>query len=66
MSHSLNLSTNNLKQLCLECVNIARDAGDAILTIYDIGFNVEEKEDKSPLTDADLASHNLILQPARP
>ena len=62
MSHTLNLDTNNLKQLCLECVNIARDAGDAILTIYDAGFNVEEKEDKSPLTDADLASHHLILQ----
>ncbi len=62
MSHTLKLDTNNLKRLCLECVNIARDAGDAILAIYDKGFNVEEKEDKSPLTDADLASHNLILQ----
>ena len=62
MSHTLDLDTNNLERLCLECVNIARDAGDAILTIYDKGFNVEEKEDKSPLTDADLASHNLILQ----
>jgi len=57
MSHSL-----NLEELCLECVNIARDAGDAILTIYDAGFNVEEKEDKSPLTDADLAAHNLIIK----
>jgi len=62
MSHSLDLDTNNLKRLCLECVNIARDAGDAILAIYNAGFKVEEKEDKSPLTDADLASHNLILQ----
>lgn len=57
MSHTL-----DLEKLCLECVNIARDAGDAILTIYNTGFSVEEKEDKSPLTDADLASHNLILQ----
>ena len=57
MSHTL-----DLEKLCLECVNIARDAGQAILTIYDAGFNVEEKEDKSPLTDADMASHNLILQ----
>jgi len=62
MSHTLNLDTDNLKRLCLECVNIARDAGDAILTIYNTGFNVEEKEDNSPLTDADLASHKLILQ----
>jgi len=57
MSHSL-----DLQKLCLECINIARDAGDAILSIYDNGFSVEEKEDKSPLTDADLASHNLILK----
>jgi len=57
MNHSL-----NLEQLCLECVDIARDAGVAILAIYDAGFNIEEKEDKSPLTDADLASHNLIIK----
>jgi len=57
MSHSL-----DLEKLCHECVNIARDAGEAILTIYDAGFSIEEKEDKSPLTDADLASHKLILQ----
>ncbi len=57
MTHSL-----DLEKLCFECVNIARDAGKAILTIYDAGFNIKEKEDKSPLTDADLASHNLIIQ----
>ena len=57
MSHTL-----NLEKLCHECVNIARDAGKAIITIYDAGFNIEEKDDKSPLTDADLASHNLIIK----
>lgn len=57
MSHSL-----DLEKLCLECVSIARDAGDAILTIYHAGFKVEQKEDHSPLTDADLASHHLILK----
>ncbi len=57
MSHTL-----NLEKLCHECVSIARDAGQAILTIYDAGFSVEEKEDKSPLTDADLAAHNLIVK----
>lgn len=62
MSLKQDLDTNNLERLCLECVNIARDAGQAILTIYNADFNVEEKEDKSPLTDADMASHNLILQ----
>ncbi|MCG6938417.1 MAG: 3'(2'),5'-bisphosphate nucleotidase CysQ [Gammaproteobacteria bacterium] len=62
MSHSLDLKTGNLQRLCLECVNIARDAGKAILSIYNSGFNVEEKDDKSPLTEADLASHNLIIK----
>ena len=52
----------DLEKLCHECVTIARDAGEAILTIYDAGFNVEEKDDKSPLTDADMASHNLIVK----
>ena len=36
MSHSL-----NLEKLCHECVSIARDAGDAILAIYDAGFNID-------------------------
>jgi len=53
--------TLNLKELCHECVSIAREASNAILTIYDAGFNISEKEDKSPLTDADLASHDIIL-----
>ena len=57
MSHSL-----DLKKLCLECVTIAREAGAAILTIYNADFDVHEKEDKSPLTDADMASHHLIMQ----
>jgi len=60
MSHSL-----DLEKLCLECVDIARDAARAILTIYYAGFDIEEKEDKSPLTDADLASHNLIVERLR-
>jgi len=51
-----------LQQLCLECVTIARDAGAAILTIYNEGYSVEHKADNSPLTDADLASHKLILK----
>ncbi|MFC6669078.1 3'(2'),5'-bisphosphate nucleotidase CysQ [Marinobacterium aestuariivivens] len=40
---------------------IARDAGKAIMEIYGREFSVEEKEDKSPLTEADAAAHRLIL-----
>jgi len=62
MTHSQLLDTQNLERLCLECVNIARNAGKAILEIYNAGFDIEEKDDKSPLTNADMASHNMIIQ----
>jgi 3'(2'), 5'-bisphosphate nucleotidase len=62
MAAALDLDTDNLQRLCLECVTIARDAGTAILTIYHTGFSVEQKQDESPLTEADLAAHKLILQ----
>jgi len=42
-------------------VAIAEDAGKAILEIYDRDFEVQEKDDKSPLTEADLAAHKLIV-----
>ena len=39
---------------------IAKKAGEAIMQIYQKDFSVEYKEDQSPLTEADLASHHLI------
>jgi 3'(2'), 5'-bisphosphate nucleotidase len=39
----------------------AIDAGNAILEIYDSGFEVETKADRSPLTTADKRSHEIIL-----
>ena len=39
---------------------IAREAGEAILQIYAEDFDVQEKADNSPLTQADMASHHLI------
>ena len=42
---------------------IAEEAGQAILDIYhQDDFKVESKSDQSPLTQADLASHNIINQ----
>lgn len=40
---------------------IARRAGDAILAVYQRDFDVSHKDDRSPLTDADLAAHHLIV-----
>ncbi|WP_291316546.1 inositol monophosphatase family protein, partial [Desulfuromonas sp.] len=40
---------------------IAREAGAAIMDIYDGDHAVEFKDDKSPLTAADKASHEAIM-----
>ena len=41
-------------------ITIAKQAGETIMQIYKKDFSVEYKEDQSPLTEADLASHHLI------
>lgn len=41
-------------------IDIVRRAGDAILEIYRTDFDVETKDDDSPLTQADLAAHRII------
>ena len=46
-------------------VRTAREAGEAILEIYRQDFAVYEKQDASPLTEADLASHRIIVEALR-
>lgn len=41
--------------------HIAQRAGDKILAIYSSGFNVAEKSDHTPVTEADLAADELIV-----
>jgi 3'(2'), 5'-bisphosphate nucleotidase len=41
-------------------IDIAVRAGEAIINIYETDFSVYEKSDLSPLTEADLAAHNVI------
>ena len=47
-----------------EIVNIAIDAGQAIMGVYDSSgsIEVETKNDDSPLTKADLAAHDAIIR----
>ena len=40
---------------------LAKQAGEKILQIYNTEFAVQEKDDKSPLTAADMASHTTIV-----
>ena len=45
--------------------DVAREAGKAILEVYDTEFEVERKEDHSPLTLADKRSHRIIADALR-
>lgn len=54
------MNPSEINQLLPELLDIARRAGDAILDIYGQEFSVTRKDDDSPLTQADLASHVII------
>ena len=43
-----------------EIKNIALKAGEAIMQVYERDFEICEKEDKSPLSEADLLSNTII------
>jgi len=45
-----------------QVVDVAKKAGDAIMEVYKRDFEIYEKSDKSPLTEADLASHKVIVE----
>jgi len=55
-------SQTDLAKLTEEVVSIARSAGRAILKIYESDFSIETKADDSPLTAADRAAHELIVE----
>ena len=53
----------NYKEIDVDqLISIAQKAGDAIMEIYARDFEVEIKEDKSPLTEADKKSNAVILE----
>lgn len=54
----MTLPINSLAQIVLR---IAKEAGDKIMAIYENDFAIYEKQDTSPLTEADLAAHNVIV-----
>jgi len=50
-----------LRKINIEDIkDIALSAGEAIMEIYTKDFNIEYKDDKSPLTEADLKSNEII------
>ncbi len=54
------MTDHDLSILAEAVEEIAAEAGRAILEIYRQDFDVVQKEDSSPLTQADLASHRVI------
>lgn len=42
-------------------IDLVRQAGKAILDIYEQDFEVEHKDDRSPLTAADRAAHHILV-----
>jgi 3'(2'), 5'-bisphosphate nucleotidase len=50
-----------MKSLIDPVVALAEEAGRAVLEVYSSDFEVQSKEDNSPLTQADLASHHCIV-----
>lgn len=54
-----------LHDILPELVRLASDAGEEILKVYEREFSVQYKDDKSPLTEADNRSNNLIVKGLR-
>ena len=52
----------DLPSLMDAAIDAALAAGREILTVYEAGFTVQEKEDRSPLTEADRRAHTAIAQ----
>ncbi len=55
----------DLVALMQPTVKIAYTAGERILTVYNDGFSVEQKDDHTPLTEADIAAHDAIVKGLR-
>ncbi len=45
-----------------DLVSLATEAGRRILDVYERQFDVSRKDDGSPLTDADRAAHEVIVE----
>ncbi|HEY3487516.1 MAG TPA: 3'(2'),5'-bisphosphate nucleotidase CysQ [Gammaproteobacteria bacterium] len=53
---------NQLEHWLQFVTHVAQAAGHEIMKIYDSPFEVQRKLDKSPLTAADIAAHELIVR----
>ena len=54
------ITTTNLEHWLAACQDIAIEAGHEIMDVYGSDFEVEHKQDESPVTEADLRAHRVI------
>ena len=55
-------TAEDLQALHMPVRRIAYQAGRRIMEIYEQGFEVSEKADQTPLTEADMAAHRTIVE----
>ncbi len=56
------MNSTNYDEYLASCCIFARDAGRLIMTYFEGNMNTREKEDHSPVTDADIAANTLIVK----
>lgn len=54
------MSDHDLKELLDPVIQVAYQAGKVIMEVYDAGFDIEEKQDHTPVTEADMAANDII------
>jgi len=55
------MSNSYCSTLIEPVISLAIDAAQQILKVYNTDFSVQQKEDRTPLTNADMAAHNTIV-----
>jgi len=56
------LTNNEIQSLADFAIIIAREAGELVMSYYKTGMEAQVKSDGSPLTAADQASHDIIIE----
>jgi 3'(2'), 5'-bisphosphate nucleotidase len=54
--------TNSDPQMLENVINLAIEAGKRIMEVYETEFDITQKSDNSPLTEADMAAHHTIVE----
>ena len=57
--------SDTISELIPQVLELARQAGERIVDVYQHGYDVAEKSDQTPLTTADLEAHRVIVDGLR-